>query len=187
MWTKSSNFSVTWKQVGICLGGQFEQKHIRTYFLVMLHILRKSLWKRNPPATSPLNLSILFYPCKTKMKIGSLVFWSPKCSHWTLKNPLQSDKNNQSAIVSEGCWKCIKITCGPHLSVPYQCSSRHVAKSGHAPTWGVPQSTYRVHGNMFFGLFGPLGSHTTPDPVVFCMESWNLMQAAFPCLLYNLV
>lgn len=103
MWTKSSNFSVIWKQVGICLGGQFEQKHIRTYFLVMLHILRKSLWKWNPPATSPPNLSILFYPCKTKMKIGSFVFWSPKCSHWMLKNPLQSDKNNQSAIVSEGC------------------------------------------------------------------------------------
>ncbi len=35
------------------------------------------------------------------------------------------------------------------------------------------------------GLVGPLSSHTTPDPIAFCMETWNLMQASFSSLLYN--
>jgi hypothetical protein len=90
-----------------------------------------------------------------------------------LKNPLQSVRNNQTVIVIEGCWKCIKNTCGPHLWVPYQ--------------WRVTQSTYRETMEICSGLCGPLGSHTTPDPIVFCMESWNLMQASFTSLLYNFV
>jgi hypothetical protein len=93
------------------------EAHQNRLFLWSFPILRKSLWQWNPPATSPPNLSIFFYPCKTKMKIGSSppnlsilfypwktemkigswVFWSPKCCHWMLKNPSQSVKKQSNS------------------------------------------------------------------------------------------
>jgi len=87
--------------------GTHLQPRLLTYqfsFILAKQKWRVGVWLESPfgngthlrPRT---NLAIFFYPCKTKMKIGSLVFWSPKCCHWMVKNPLQSVKSNQTVIV----------------------------------------------------------------------------------------